>query len=74
MADSQMAVTADWRLVLGHPLPAKWRPFPAEWRIFLREIEIFVKLAFLFTNSNPIQTNLYSYFFKEYMKFQLAVD
>ena len=29
-----MAVPADWRLVLGHPLPAKWRPFPAEWRIF----------------------------------------
>ena len=50
MAPSKLADPSDWRLVLGHPLPTKWRPFPAEWRIFsgtfLSNIEIFVKLAF----------------------------
>ena len=68
MADSKMAVPADWRLVFGHPLPAKWRQFPANWRIFYGkfkflwnwlifffwEIEIFIKLAFSFTIWNPI--------------------
>ena len=34
-----MAVPADWRLVLGHPLPAKWRAFPAEWRIFYGKLK-----------------------------------
>ena len=43
MAPSKLADPADWRLVLGHPIPAKWRPFPAEWRIDLWEIEIFIK-------------------------------
>ena len=28
MADSKMAVPADWRLAIGHPLPAEWRYFP----------------------------------------------
>ena len=57
MAPPNLADPADWRLVLGHPLPAKWRPFPAEWQIFLygklkflSNIEIFI----LFTNQNLI--------------------
>ena len=50
MAPPKLADPTDWRLVFGHPLPAKWRPFPAEWRIFLWEIEILLKLEL---KSNP---------------------
>ena len=33
MAPPNLADPADWRIVFGHPLPAKWLQFPADWRI-----------------------------------------
>ena len=43
-----MAVPADWRLVFGHLLPAKWRQFLADWRILLWKIELFRQIGVFF--------------------------
>ena len=45
MADSKMAVLADWRLVFGHPILTNGGQFLADWRIFAKIFDILGKIG-----------------------------